>query len=76
MIGERLQRWAQMSPQQRQAAAHGAHAFRNLPDADRQRLMETYQRFQALPPEQRRVLQQQWRAQHAKERELREQPIR
>ena len=72
MIGERLQRWAQMSPQQRQAAARGAHAFRNLPDADRQRLRETYQRFQTLPPEQRRALQQQWRAQHAKEHGLRE----
>lgn len=76
MIGERLQRWAQMSPQQRQAAARGAHKFRNLPDADRQRLRETYQRFQTLPPEQRRALQQQWRAQHAKERGLPERPIR
>jgi hypothetical protein len=63
-----------MSPEQRQAAARGARAFRNLPDADRQHLMDIYRQFQSLPPEQRHALMRKWREQHAKERELRESP--
>lgn len=63
-IHQRLAHWAQMTPEQRRDAARGEEAFRAMPEADRQRVLDAYQRFKSLSPEQRKALIQRFRAEH------------
>jgi len=60
-IQQRMTRWAQMTPEQRRDAAHGEETFRAMPEADRQRVLDAYQHFQSLTPEQRKQLMQRFR---------------
>jgi len=60
-IQQRMARWAQMTPEQRRDAAHGEETFRAMPEADRQRVLDAYQHFQSLTPEQRKLLMQRFR---------------
>jgi hypothetical protein len=60
-IQQRMARWVQMTPEQRRDAMHGGEAFRAMPEADRQRVLDAYQHFKSLSPEQRRLLMQRFR---------------
>ena len=63
-VQQHLSRWAQMTPDQRRDAWHGEDKFRSMPEADRQRVLDAYQRFKALSPDQRRALMQRFREEH------------
>lgn len=65
---QHLARWARMTPEQRHDAARGERAFSAMPQADRQRVLDAYQRFQSLNPEQRKALMRRFREQRAARR--------
>ncbi len=60
-IQQRLTHWAQITPEQRRAAWRGEDRFHTMPEADRQRVIDAYQRFKSLSPEQRKALMQRFR---------------
>ncbi len=59
---DRARLYKSLTPEQRKLAREGAERFRRINAGEQTKLREVFQQIQALPPEQRRQVQAQWKA--------------
>ena len=60
-IQQQMQSWAELTPQQRQAAREQYKSLRQLPPDKKDEVRQRWQEYQNLPPDQKRELQSQRR---------------
>lgn len=58
---EKLKRWREMSPEQKEIIKERFRRWKNLPPGERERIRRNLQRFKALTPEQHQILRERFR---------------
>ena len=58
---DKLKRWREMSPEQKEIIKERFRKWKNLPPEERDKLRKNFQKFKAMPPEQRQILKERFR---------------
>lgn len=58
---DKLKRWREMSPEQKETIKERFRQWKDLPPEERDKLRQNFQRFKAMPPEERQILKERFR---------------
>ncbi|HHT9154475.1 MAG TPA: DUF3106 domain-containing protein [Candidatus Tripitaka sp. YC43] len=58
---DKLKRWREMSPEQKEIIKERFRQWKDLPPEERGKLRQNFQRFKAMPPEERQILKERFR---------------